>query len=162
MAWSFKWNNDMRYLGFILMLLLPVDAAIAISDEHAEILTPIRMLFDGMRKGDGDKVRAAFHSEAIFFRAHEQLQEGGIPESFAQAVASPKDKIWDEKIWDIKVHTDGKLASVWTDFAFFLGDNLSHCGVNSFQLYRFKQGWKIIYLVDTRRTEGCVVPANAE
>lgn len=128
------------------------------------ILAPINSLFDGMRESNGDKVRAAFHENAFMHRAHGKLREGGTPEQFAQAVDKPKDNIWDEKIWDIKILKDDKLASVWTEFAFYLGDDLSHCGVNSFQLYEFEDGWKIIYLVDTFRkgdVEGnCHIPTE--
>ena len=34
----------------------------------------------------------------------------------------------------------------------------SHCGANSFQLMKGADGWKIVYLVDSRRTEGCEIP----
>ena len=125
-----------------------------------DILKPIESLFDGMREGNGDKVRAAFGADAVMHRAHATLRAGGTAEGFAKAVETPHDEIWDEKIWDIKVQRDDKLASVWTQFAFFRGKELSHCGVNSFQLYQYDDGWKIIYLVDTFRQENCTVPES--
>lgn len=50
---------------------------------------------------------------------------------------------------------DGNLASVWTDYKFYIDDQFSHCGVNSFQLFKGKDGWKVIYIIDTRRKENC-------
>jgi hypothetical protein len=44
------------------------------------------------------------------------------------------------------------------DYGFFLGDQFSHCGVNSFQLVRTEDGWKTIHLIDTRQQAGCEVP----
>ncbi|RYZ94279.1 MAG: hypothetical protein EOP47_28140, partial [Sphingobacteriaceae bacterium] len=54
---------------------------------------------------------------------------------------------------DIKI--DGELASVWTPYKFYLGDKFSHCGINFFQLMKMATGWKVIYIVDTRRKDNC-------
>ena len=129
--------------------------SIASFANEAEVMTPIHTLFDGMREADGDKVRSVFADEALFFRAHAELRKGRTVEEFATAVEQNKGDIWDEKIWGVDIKIEGKLASVWTNFAFYLGDTLSHCGVNSFQLYHFDDGWKIIYLVDTYQNQDC-------
>lgn len=141
----------MRLALFCLIacLALPLKAG------HHEVMQPIHQLFDGMREGDGDKVRAVFGPDAIFYRAHAALRSGGTAEGFAKAVEQPREQVWNEQIWDVDIKIDDKLASVWTQFAFYLGEDLKHCGVNSFQLYHFDDGWKIIYLVDTYRDEGC-------
>jgi hypothetical protein len=151
----------MRPLILICALLIAaplVFASDASEDVSQQVLTPIHALFDGMRESDGDKVRNAFAPNAVIHRAHASLRKDLTPESFATAVENNQDQLWDEKIWDIKVNTDDKLASVWTQFAFIRNGELSHCGVNSFQLYEFEDGWKIIHLVDTFRQDGCVLP----
>ncbi len=48
------------------------------------------------------------------------------------------------------------MANAWTPYEFWYNGNFSHCGVNSFQLIKKDEKWKIIYLVDTRRKEGCL------
>ena len=53
---------------------------------------------------------------------------------------------------------DGNLAQVWTKYAFFLGEDFDHCGVDAFQLFNDGDGWKIFQLVDTRHREGCELP----
>ena len=58
------------------------------------------------------------------------------------------------------ISIDGRLASAWMEFAFYLGENLSHCGVNSMQLYRTDEGWKIVYLADTNRPPTCEPPTD--
>lgn len=61
----------------------------------------------------------------------------------------------DERITFSAVHIDGPMASVWTPYEFYFKGNFSHCGVNSFQLVRINGEWKIQYIIDTRRKEGC-------
>jgi hypothetical protein len=39
------------------------------------------------------------------------------------------------------------------NYAFYLDDQFSHCGVNAFQLVRMEAGWQIIQITDTRRRE---------
>ncbi len=53
------------------------------------------------------------------------------------------------------IRIDADLAVVWTPYKFFVGKKFSHCGVNSFQLIKLNGNWKIQYLIDTRRKEGC-------
>jgi hypothetical protein len=47
---------------------------------------------------------------------------------------------------------------VWTPYAFYYDGNFSHCGVDSFQLARTAEGWKVVQIADTRRTQGCPTP----
>ena len=61
----------------------------------------------------------------------------------------------DEQLLNVKTQHSGNLASVWTPFAFYLDGNLSHCGVNSFQLIKHNKQWKIHYLIDNAFEGGC-------
>ena len=47
------------------------------------------------------------------------------------------------------------LATVWVDYNFYVDDAIDHCGEDAFQLFRAPNGWKIIAVADTQRTEGC-------
>ena len=78
-------------------------------------------------------------------------------EDFLRNIASiPKDRSFEEKLLDYSIQIDGKMANAWTPYEFWYIEKLSHCGVNSFQLIKENDNkWKIIYLVDTRRREGC-------
>ena len=67
----------------------------------------------------------------------------------------PKDRKFEEKLLDFSIQVDGNMANAWTPYEFWYQEELSHCGVNSFQLIKEDDKWKIIYLVDTRRREGC-------
>ena len=75
---------------------------------------------------------------------------------FIHNIASiPKDRTFEEKILDFTINIDGNMANAWTPYEFWYQEKLSHCGVNSFQLMKEEGKWKIIYLVDTRKREGC-------
>ena len=62
------------------------------------------------------------------------------------------------------LHADhvGDFAQVWCDYAFYIGNTFSHCGVDAFQLHKQKDGWKIFHLADTRRTENCTIPKSIQ
>jgi hypothetical protein len=64
----------------------------------------------------------------------------------------------EEKTWDLEVHRDGRLASAWMRYAFYLDGELHHCGVNAFQLFRRNGGWQVFGVSDTSREEGCEGP----
>jgi len=81
-------------------------------------------------------------------------------QKFIDAVGQPKEQVWNEPIWNEKVEIDGNLASVWVDYAFYVDDQFSHCGVDAFHLIKQVDGWKIFHLVDTRRKTDCEVPED--
>jgi hypothetical protein len=77
--------------------------------------------------------------------------------NFLKAIyAIPKTTEFQEKIHSYKVQVDGPMANVSTPYSFYVNGELSHCGVNTFQLFKKKDAWKIIYIVDTRTKKGCV------
>ncbi len=142
--------------SFLLLCLFPF-LSVA---QDADILKPVYQLFDGMRAGDSTAVRDAFMPAAIMEtistdKAGNVIVKQGELSDFVTAVGTPHDAQWDEKIWSYKVRKDGNLATVWTDYTFYLGEKLSHCGINSFTLVKQAEDWKIKHLIDTRRRENC-------
>ncbi|MES2269223.1 MAG: nuclear transport factor 2 family protein [Bacteroidota bacterium] len=125
-----------------------------------DIKKVITTLFDGMRKGDTTMLRSAFHKDMIL-QSVVNKKDGSTAlvtekaDDFVKQVGTPHKDIYDERItWgDFKI--DGDLASVWTPYKFYLGSMFSHCGVNFFQLMKTAAGWKVIYIVDTRRKDNC-------
>ena len=148
-----------RYLP--LVMLLCATSSLAQSPE-AEVRAVIDRMFDGMRAGDSTMVRSVFHAGAIMQRATDNGMSSSSPDGFVRAVGTPHEQVWDERIWDVQIHVDGRLASAWMEFAFYLGDELHHCGVNSMQFYRSDDGWKIVYLADTNRGLSCDIPADLQ
>ena len=120
-------------------------------------------LFDGMRDGDSAKVHTTFHNKVRMYTSYrsktgeQKLEEGNLSQ-FLNAIGTSHESVWDERIWNTTIQIDGNLAQVWTDYTFYIGDKFSHCGVDAFQLIKDKsKNWKIINLIDTRRTEACII-----
>jgi hypothetical protein len=137
------------------------------SADEADVLRTVRALFDGMRAGNAEAVRQVFDADARLRTIPPGVRmtdaAGPVdPEAFAQAAGQAASGSWDERIWDTEVRVRGALATVWTPYAFYLDGRLSHCGVNAFQLIRRPRGWRIVSLIDTRRTEGCAVPPDVQ
>ncbi|MXV16305.1 nuclear transport factor 2 family protein [Hufsiella ginkgonis] len=132
--------------------------AFAQSPETDAVKKVINTLFEGMRKGDSALVKTTFAPGMVLQTIPASLTlavKTDDPASFLKAVGAPHPAVWDERITFNYVLIDGRLASVWTNYKFYTGDQFSHCGVNSFQLVKGPNGWKIVYLVDTRRKDEC-------
>jgi hypothetical protein len=156
----------------ILTLLILVLAGCAITPPArtspgsgaAEVVAVVTALFDAMREADGDAAARLFHPQArlesVGRRDGEVVLRSDPADDFVRAIGTPRDEVWDERIWNVEVRIDDALATAWMDYAFFRGDEYSHCGVNAFTLVRVREGWRITHIVDTRRTEGCEPPAR--
>ena len=84
-----------------------------------------------------------------------QLVEEEISKLINAVGTRPSDQKWEEKLLDYQIKVDGTMANAWTPYEFWFNGQFSHCGVNSFQLFNDNGDWKIIYLIDTRRRQGC-------
>jgi len=130
------------------------------STEEAGIKEAINNLFEGMRKSDATLIQSAF-TETPVLQTIKKNKEGKlivqneILSDFVTAVTKPHAETYDERIVFETIKIDGPLASVWTPYKFFVGTTFSHCGVDSYQLVKTDGKWKIQYLIDTRRKEGC-------
>ncbi len=135
------------------------------NDERQAVLEVIKAVFDGMRAGDSAAMRPLFHPDIrlqtsfIDKEGQPRMTEGSL-ESWLEGVAQPKaeGETWDEKIWNYDIQVDQNLATAWTEYTFYRGQELSHCGVNAFQLFKGNEGWQIFQIIDTRRTESCRTP----
>jgi hypothetical protein len=83
-----------------------------------------------------------------------QLRKGSLS-SFLNAVGTPHEEEWKEVISDLKIEIDDGLAQAWMNYSFYRGDEFSHCGVNTMQLIKVRDQWKILHLIDTRRKGNC-------
>lgn len=153
----------MKHPTIIFILILSCLSAKLFAQHLAEeeaIKKTINNLFTGMRNADSSMVRSAFNQGAILQTIGKTKDGQGVVRSsdlnaFIASIAKPHPEIYDERIVFTKILIDDQLASVWTDYQFYIGDKFSHCGVNSFQLVKVNDSWKIVYLIDTRRKEKC-------
>lgn len=146
---------------FLLAFTILVSTNITAQTPEQQVQSVIETLFDGMRAGDSTMVASVFSRDAIMQtvannQAGEVIKREGSLSQFLTAVGTPHEQVWDERIGGFEIKIDGDLASAWTPYQFYAGDNFSHCGVNSFNLAKMNGEWKIIYIVDTRRRTNCV------
>ena len=142
------------------ILLFTVSLGFSQSTEH-EVKKTIDNFFEGLHKGDTVLLKRVMHPEIKMqttFINKEGLAElrTSTTDQFLKSVSSKKEEDkWFEKLLSYNIQIDANLASVWTPYEFYINENFSHCGVNSFQLVKLKTGWVITYLIDTRRRGSC-------
>lgn len=148
----------------LLLLAMAAVPAVAQTAEKNAVESVIHRLFMGMEKGDSAMVGSAFQADVAFItifrdtQNNPQLERENSSREFLKAVGTPHKDVWHEEIWNLSIQVDGDFAQAWCNYAFYLGNKFSHCGVDAFQLYREKTGWKIFQLADTRRKESCEIP----
>jgi hypothetical protein len=151
-------------MAFVLLAAMAAPAA-AQETEEAAVMAVVEAMFDAMRAGDSAAMRAVLHPGAT--GASVSVREGAPAltreeslDGFVQAVGTPHEEVCDERIWDAEVRVDGNLATAWMKYAFYLGEQFSHCGVDAFQLFKGEGGWKVFHIADTRQREGCQTPGG--
>ncbi|MBL7797538.1 MAG: hypothetical protein JNJ90_13665 [Saprospiraceae bacterium] len=124
--------------------------------DKAAIKAAINQFFEGMAKGDSTLLLGAC-TEAPVLQTISVDKQGAVQvrdedfREFVRHVTTPSKNTLDERIEFAAIHAEELLASVWTPYKFYLNGKLSHCGTNSFQLVKTGAGWKIQYIIDTRR-----------
>lgn len=144
------------------LLLAPRPAAG--QDADRDVIGVVEKLFDAMRARDTTAMRSVFVPGARLVRGSTATGETTVDMTdigdFITSIANaPPGLLIDERIYDHEVRIDGNLATVWVHYTLYLGDRLSHCGVDAVQLLRLSDGWKMVNLADTMRRENCD-PAN--
>jgi len=157
--------KTMKFTTKILFLLILINLStyfsiFAQSTDKEAVIAVVDALFDGMREADSEKVDSLFLKESTLisiFRDKKGVHHRQVEETakFAEVISTHKPNELDEKIWSYDVNIDRDLATVWTDYTFYAGSKLSHCGVNAFHLYNGPDGWKITQITDTRKRTDC-------
>ena len=139
-----------------LFFFLISSFSFAQNPSEKEIVKPIENLFNAMKSADSLGVKNAFSNSAIMqtFSKIQEIRTDKV-EDFAKQVGASQAGDLDERFTISKVLIDGNMASVWVPYRFYYKGNYSHCGVNSFQLAKLNNEWKIQYIIDTRRKENC-------
>ena len=137
-------------------------SSITVHAQTAEdsVKTVINHLFEAMKNGDAALLKSTFADSAILQTITRNKEGNTIVQNeevaeFINFVSKQPKGAADERITYDVLKIDGALAIAWTPYKFYFNGTFSHCGVNSFQLVRFNSGWKIQYLIDTRRRKGC-------
>jgi hypothetical protein len=145
-------------LLFLLLCAIPFTAP-AQKDGKA-IKDVINRFVDGMEKRDSAMVRSTF-TEKPLLQTYTANPKGEMQivttnyEAFLTFLATPSDDTFKERIRFGTIEYEEDIASVWTVYTFYLNGKVLHCGTNTFQLVKTAEGWKIQYILDSRRSKGC-------
>lgn len=150
----------MKSITTLLVCLLSL-GVFAQTPEETAVKNTIDAFFTAFHKQDTITLKSMVTKD-IVLQSIGKNREGNIRlntsefDQFITSIASiPKDKKFEEKLLGYEIKIDGPMANAWTPYEFWFDGNFSHCGVNSFQLIKENDAWKIFYLVDTRRRVGC-------
>ncbi len=135
-------------------LIAQTTNAIGSEASEKEIKQVIQNMFQAMLQADTSSLRTCFSDKVIFQTIVNKL-EGVVIKTesindFIQSIGKQTPNVLDERIEFGAIQMDELMATVWTPYTFYYKGQYSHKGVNSFQLVKLKEGWKIQYLIDTR------------
>ncbi|OPB87702.1 nuclear transport factor 2 family protein [Elizabethkingia occulta] len=149
--------------SFILILGLSFNLFFSQVSETEAVKAGINKLFTAMKNSDSAGIKSSFTKQAILqtIMKNGEVKMEAIP-AFAGTVAKAVKNTLEERITFSAIHIDGNLASVWTPYQFYFQGKFSHCGVNSFQMIKENGDWKIQYIIDTRRKDGCIQDDKTE
>lgn len=144
----------------IFLILTLVSTTVFAQGDEAAVKEAVNRLFEGMKKTDTTMIRSVFSTQPILQTVFKNKEgkvfiESEPLDSFLVAVSKPHTEVYDERITFDVVKIDGDLAMVWAQYKFYVGEKFSHCGVDCFQMVKLNGEWKIQYLIDTRRRQGC-------
>jgi hypothetical protein len=140
---------------FITLFIISSTAFAQKSHEKQAVKQVIQNMFIAMQTGDTALFRSCFAPKVIFQTIVTKENQTQVKsedfDAFLKSLTKYPKGALDERIKFKGVHEDGTLASVWTPYQFYYQGKFSHQGVNSFQLVKLGETWKIQYLIDTRR-----------
>ncbi len=131
--------------------------------EKQKIKKMISVFFEGLHEGDSSKVSSVLHSGVKIQTTYKNKKGKSVlkdqtRQELLKAIAlKKKETIYFEKLISYDIKVDDNLALVWTPYEFYLNEKFSHCGTNSFQLFKQNEKWKIIFLIDTRKRKNCKI-----
>ncbi|KAF1007124.1 MAG: hypothetical protein GAK28_02095 [Luteibacter sp.] len=70
----------------------------------------------------------------------------GTWQQFADYVGKPGGAI-EERFHDVRIHTDGSVATVYFDFEFVSDGKVNNHGAETWQMLRTDDGWKIVAML---------------
>ncbi len=146
-------NISMKFYILIFFIFLGLSS----NAQKKEVQKTIELFFEGFHKKDSTIIKSVCSDKMILQSISENNIKGNklsdeSEKEFYKSIASiPLSIKFQEKILSYSIQIDGSMAHVWTPYEFYINDKLSHSGVNAFTLFKEKETWKVIYLIDTRR-----------
>ena len=152
------------FFSTIFALTLSIAAFGQAADDKKAVLGVVNELFAQMRAANAAGILATGTPENQLVGIR-KTKEGKTRVDVIGADAftkffTKKDAV-EELMYEQNVAVDGDWAMVWGRYVFFVGDKVSHCGINQFNLVRTDAGWKIANGASTMNAADCTEKEKA-
>jgi hypothetical protein len=146
----------MAVMALLIVIVLSRTTGAQTVSERDAILKTVQVFFDTMTARDVDRAREILVPQGRFHAAN--LRGDGRPDrSFAVeeylADLQASKQVMRERLWNPEVRMQGRIATVWAPYDFWIDGKFSHCGVDAFDLIKTDKGWRIAggaYTVELR------------
>jgi hypothetical protein len=138
--------KSISLLALLILAVSPPATGAQAAGEREAVLKVMQAFFDTMTAKDVERARDILVPQGRFHAAN--LRGDGRPDrSFAVeeylADLQASKPVMRERIWNPEVRIQGRIATVWAPYDFWIDGKFSHCGVDAFDLIRTDKGWKI-------------------
>ena len=146
------------FIAIAITLVLSTIAFGQAADDKKAVLGVVNELFAQMRAANAAGILATGTAENQLVGIR-KTKEGKTRIDVINAEAFTKfftkaDAV-EEVMYAPNVEVSGDWAMVWGRYVFFVGDKVSHCGINQFNLVRTDAGWKIANGASTMNAADC-------
>jgi len=133
--------------------------ATAENADTSAILQTMDRFFDALAAADRAGLEATTIAGSRFVSASvgndgEEVINTNTREQFVNALSNPQTKRL-ERYWEPIVLVRENIAAFWAPYDFHIDGEFSHCGIDSFQLFKIAGQWLIGSSSYNRETENC-------
>ncbi|MEI9972161.1 MAG: nuclear transport factor 2 family protein [Ignavibacteriota bacterium] len=147
------YDRTMRLTIACLLTLLPLAAQ---TSDEKDVLAAVQKTFDGMAANDAAKILASMTADARLYGTRPNGASYAMPaEQWANRIAAVQSKLVERFTKTPTVQIHGAIAHVWGEYEFLRDGKFTHCGVDSFNLLKTADGWRVAAILDTEETTGC-------
>ena len=148
-----------RVLFCVLILMLPATGSAQSATDRDDVLKVVQIFFDTMTARDVEGARKILMPEGRFFPM--EMRKAGVTarsftsDEYLGRLSKERKEVSRERIWNPEVRVHGSIATVWAPYDFWLNGAFSHCGIDSFDLVKTSEGWKLTGGIYTMERTGC-------
>ena len=147
-------SKSLTFAAFSLLILFMGCNLCAQTSEETAVKNTVQTFFDSITKKSPDVARSVLYKDGLMFSVKDKENNVSVEITSHQAFIDKLPSFAGdllEQMQDPKIMVHGKIAVVWTPFTFHRNGKYSHRGLDTFQLIKTNEGWKIssiLYTVD--------------
>ena len=150
-----KYEKFIYIFNLVIVILFTSGLQAQNEKYEQEVIEEIATFFKGLNAKDTTLIKTTLAKEvslrSVLIKNEEKMLVTDSISSFLRQIGMlPKDLMIQEKVTNTQVYIRFPMASVFTDYEFFINDKKSHSGINFFTLVYIDDAWKIVNIIDTR------------